>query len=248
MTDNVDIVRRTLVTALSLGPFILPNILHANGSRVNFYYSRSGLFTAYGSDDVFAGGLLVAPDLAVEIEDKLAKRSRAAGFNLDLIIGTNRHLPSLLKLSLDILGDYQVNFFAAAVRTARDVVEPDVLTSVRTQYEADILTAGNDAGLFGNGFINLIGVRHARGLDDTIYARLLDRGLFSSVKLSKSHANSSNLYRLSSVLTKSIAAAHYNRALTKTRDEMRAVVLSRYEVADSIAVSDAISIIPIKKK
>lgn len=213
---------------------------------MNLYYSRSGRFTTYGNDDVFAGGLLISPTEAIEIEVELAKQTEAAGYFLDLTIGTNRHLPDLLELSLDVLSDFSSGFFAVAMRTVEGDLEPDILTSVRTQYEAEILSAGSDFGLFESGFVDLFGVRHAERIDDTIYKRLMARNVFSAVQLFESHASSSHLYRLSSVLTKCLAATHYDRALTNTREKLRGVVLNRYEISEPVPVNANLSIIPIK--
>lgn len=215
---------------------------------MNLYYSRSGRFTAYGSDDVFAGGLLITPDQAMGIENALITETEAAGFHLDLTIGTNRHLPDLLELSLDILSKFQFGFFIAAMQTDDGELEPDILTSVRTQHEADILSAGSDTGLYESGLVDLLGVKHARHIDDTIYSRLLARDVFSSVQLFESHSASSHLYRLSSVLTKCLAAGYYDRELAKTREKMRTVVLSRFEIVDPVPVNGRLSIIPAQKK
>jgi hypothetical protein len=223
-------------------------MLMANEPPVNFYYSRSGRFTAYGSDDVFVGGILADPGQATELEKALASEAEAAGFELDLRVGTNRHLPAFLELSLDVLAGFQTNFFAAAIQTEDGEVEPDILTSIRTQHEADALSSGTDAGHYDSNSIRLIGVKHARDIDDKIYDRLLDRGVFASVSLTTSHSAMSPLYRLSSVLTKCLAAAHYGRELIKTRNEMRAVVLSRFDILDPERVTDGLSIIPIQKK
>lgn len=248
MTDNVDRARRSLVAALCASPIAAPSMLMANEPPVNFYYSRSGRFTAYGSDDVFVGGILAAPDQALEIEKALTSEAEAAGFWLDLTVGTNRHLPAFLDLSLNVLADFQTNFFTAVVQTEDGEVEPDILTSIRTQHEADALSAGSDTGHYDSNSIRLIGVKHARDIDDKIYDRLLDRGVFASVSLTASHGDTSPLYRLSSVLTKCLAAAYYNRELIKTRHEMRAIVLKRFEVLDPEPVNDGLSIIPIQKK
>lgn len=248
MTDNVDRARRSLVAALCASPIAAPSMLMANVSPVNFYYSRSGRFTAYGSDDVFIGGILADPDQATEIEKVLAIEAEVAGFGLDLTVGTNRHLPAFLELSLNVLAGFQTDFFAAAIQTEDGEVEPDILTSIRTQHEADALSSGNDAGHYDRKSIHLIGVKHARNIDDKIYDRLLDRGAFASMSLTASHSETSLLYRLSSVLTKCIAAAYYGRTLTKARDEMRSVVLSRFDILDPEPVNAGLSIIPIQKK
>lgn len=248
MTESVDRVRRSLVAALCASPVAAPSMLMANEPPVNFYYSRSGKFTAYGSDDVFVGGILAGPDHAIEIEKALAGEAEAAGFRLDLTVGTNRHLPRLLDLSLNALADYRTDFFAAAIQTEEGEVEPDILTSIRTQHEADALSSGTDTGHYDSNAIRLIGVKHARDVDDKIYDRLLTRGVFASVSLSGSHSATSPLYRLSSVLTKCLAAAYYDRDQTKTREEMRAIVLSRFDILDPEPVNGGLSIIPIIKK
>ena len=248
MTDNVDRARRSLVAALCASPISAPSVLMANDPPVNFYYSRSGRFTAYGSDDVFVGGILAASHQAIEIEKALTSEAEAAGFRLDLSVGTNRHLPAFLDLSLSALADFQTNFFAAAVQTEDGEVEPDILTSIRTQHEADALSSGNDAGHYDSNTIRLIGVKHTRDIDDKIYGRLLTRGVCSSVSLSGSHKATSPLYRLSSVLTKCLAAGYYGRDLTKARDEMRAVVLRRVDILHPEPVSEGLTIIPIQKK
>jgi hypothetical protein len=248
MTDRVNKVRRSLVAAMCAGPFVSPGMLFANEPRTNLYYSRSGRFTAYGGDDVFVGGLLVEPSVAAEIETSLTKESEAAGFFLDLTVGTNRHLPDLLELSLDVLSGYHTEVFIAAMLTDGGEVEPDILTSVRTQYEAEILLSGNDAGKFEGGFVDLIGVKHARKIDDAIYTRLLARDVFASVNLHESHSASSHLYRLSSALMKCLAASYYDRELTKSRERMRAVVLNRFEISEVQSVNARTKIVSVQKK
>jgi len=248
MAERVDQARRSLVAALCASPIAAPSILAANELPVNFYYSRSGRFTAYGSDDVFVGGLLVAPDQASEIERTLASEAETAGFRLDLTVGTNHHLPRFLDMSLDVLGDYQTALFAAAMQTEEGEVEPDILTSIRTQHEADALSSGSDFGHYDSNSVRLICVKHSRAIDDKIYDRLLARGVFASVFLNASHSATSPLYRLSSVLTKCLAGAFYGRPLTKTREEMRQIVLSRFDILDPEPVHEGLSIIPIQKK
>lgn len=248
MTDKIDRVRRLLVASMCAGPLVSPSILLAGQPRVNLYYSRSGRFTAYGSDDIFAGGLLIDQSEAAKIEASLIEETEAAGFFLDLTVGTNRNLPDFLALSLDVLSRYKSNIFVAVMQTAEGEVEPDTLTSVRTQYEADILSSGNDAGQFESGFVDLIGVKHARRIDDLIYSRLLARDVFSSAQLYDSHSDSPHLYRLSSVLMKCLAADFYDRELTKTREQMRSVVLSKFELSDPELLNARLSIIPVQKK
>ncbi|KZM47733.1 hypothetical protein [Labrenzia sp. OB1] len=142
MTEDIDRLRRLLVTTLCASPFVFPNVLHANSLQVNFYYARSGRFTAYGSDNVFSGGLLIDPDIAGELEQELTQRSKAAGYLLDLTVGTNRNLPALLSLSLEVLSEFDVGLFFAATLTKEGEIEPDILTPVRTQHEADFFSAG----------------------------------------------------------------------------------------------------------
>lgn len=248
MTDRMNKARRSLVAAMCAGPFVSPGVLFANEPRTNLYYSRSGRFTAYGGDDVFAGGLLVEPNVAADVETSLIEESEAAGYFLDLTVGTNRHLPDLLELSLDVLSGFQTEIFIAAMLTDGGEVEPDILTSVRTQFEAEILSSVNEAGNLGSRFVDLIGVKHARKIDDTIYTRLLARDVFASVNLYESHIASSHLYRLSSVLMKCLAASYYERQLTKTREQMRAVVLSRFEISDVRPVNARTKIVSVQKK
>ncbi|WP_156510432.1 hypothetical protein [Labrenzia sp. OB1] len=96
--------------------------------------------------------------------------------------------------------------------------------------------------------MNMIGVQHARSIDDTIYERLLARNAFASVELAASHTATSHLYRLSSVLTKCLAAAYYGRKLVMVRKEMRDLVLEHYQILAAEHVSETLFIVPVQKK
>lgn len=167
-----------------------------------FHYCRSGKLNHLSVDGVFLGGLLIGSEDFSLLEEKLRQVALQSPLTRALRFSTSPIDTRFLKAALNALSDYSSLFIGVTVQAPSWVATPDTFEFWRKKIEGDALNA-----LITSGAVDVHSLVHDWELDARVFATISSSASSSnrSFTLHPSEKDSSRVFQLSNVMSKSIA-------------------------------------------
>ncbi|NOD93852.1 hypothetical protein GS636_13760 [Ruegeria sp. HKCCD4884] len=193
-----------------------------------FFYTRSGKFTAAPFSAVLLGGLVIDDTIANELEKELEEVAKKLSFNCALEHGTGTYHVGYYEQALKVLESYP-HFFWGAYLTTK-TWEADNLSLPIWRRQAELIFLQTVAGLNG---LRVSCVRHARGQDNNVNRYLQQALDTDEFQIFPSGGNSPRVFQLSSVIAKSVGSIRRTGVLSSNPQLMKSNTIRHFGITSS---------------